>query len=483
MRDNPWMKNQLYFRYGFWDLEPNANMMYHVTPKLSAILDSAELSSRASRNSKVEGLGGSHDVSVSYYGSLNRAAFTLMYLYRIWQVKEGILTIHDLAEVAGWDDDLIAIVERQQPHELVDQVRMSLGAPNPIVLGDSWADGLTEDDFAILCFKNPCKHLYVQDLLKLSRRSDDTTIKALTQDSIQELRHNVAPRCYFGSHSDGLDSSIYHEIRNLLHKGESQITYGEASERSWHSGWGNYEDRIREVFIGPSYYYPKEWYGQDVIQFKNITIDLRRQPVTIGDLCLYHQGEQEFQIFRSMPMSDICALHTIRDILREAKERNGGVEPFFWDMGYDIEGSQSWADFELSTWEEPLEPVGDTLCERVASLKPEICVVAQEVYDEWDEDEFEYFGGGICHLIADAIVDYLQSRNIDAIPFSQQIDEVHVFTIAYDENTREACEVDIDPRIYESGAGYSWTKIEGVTFEPNHVWVGPIDFEDDLWAD
>ena len=86
-RLKPWLQNQTHFRYGFWDLEANANMMYHVAPKLSVMLDSTELSSRASRNSKAEGLGGSHDVSVSYYGSRNRATSTLMYMYRIWQVK------------------------------------------------------------------------------------------------------------------------------------------------------------------------------------------------------------------------------------------------------------------------------------------------------------------------------------------------------------------------------------------------------------
>ena len=340
-RTNPWLRNQLYFRYGFWDLEPNANMMYHVTPKLSSVLESTELSSRASRNSKVEGLGGSHDVSVSYYGSLNRAAFTLMYLYRIWQVKEGILTLHDLAEIAGWDDELITIVERYQPHEVVDTVRRSLGAPNPIVFGDSWADGLTEDDFAILCFKNPCKHLYVQDLLKLSRRSDDTTIKALTQDSIQELRRIVHPFSYFGSHADSL-LGIYGDVRRRIENGETEYIYGN----------GKIEDReFRKKIMGSSSRYPKkEWNWEKVIEFENITIDLRKQPVKIEDICLYLQGEQEFQLFRSMPMSELWTLYTIHDILREAKKRNGGVEPFFWDMDYAIDGWYPWSRFQLATW-------------------------------------------------------------------------------------------------------------------------------------
>ena len=43
------------------------------------------------------------------------------------------------------------------------------------------------------------------------------------------------------------------------------------------------------------------------------------------------------------------------------------------------------------------------------NLKPEIAKVAQAVYDEWDENEDEYAGGGICHLIADEIVSLLLS--------------------------------------------------------------------------
>jgi hypothetical protein len=345
-RQNPWLKNQLYYRYGFWDLEPNANMMYHVTPKLSAIFDSTELSSRASRNSKVEGLGGSHDVSVSYYGSLNRAAFTLMYMYRVWQVKEGILNIQDLAEIASWDDTQIRIANegRYDAQEIVGLVRMSLGAPNPIVFGDSWAEGLTEDDFAILCFKNPCKHLFVPNLLKLSRgwTTDDTAIKALTQDSIHELRPFVGNQSYFGANSSqGYTYFVYQNIRRLLNEGKSQVTFGDGEVDA---------RRFREMTIGPPYSHKREWEDQDVIHFENITIDLRKQAVNIEDLCLYLMYEQEFQLFRSMPMSEVWTLYTIHDILREARDRNGGVEPFFWDMDYGIEGLYPWSKFQLATW-------------------------------------------------------------------------------------------------------------------------------------
>ncbi len=400
--------------------------------------------------------------------------YTLVYLYRIWQVKSGQVSMREIADIAGWDDEMSDLMGKYQPHELVSQVRIALKAPDPIVMGNDWAEGLTDEDFAILAFTNPCKHMYIKDIAKLSRRSDDTAIQALTQQSVIDLRQFAGPFSYFGARSDGLDSNMYSQIRNNLKRDEATVTYadGELPYRYFYN-----------TIFGGERYTPSDWYGRDIIKFENITIDLRPQSVPIEDVCTYNLFEQEFRLFRSMPMSEVYRVYTIQDALREARQRNGGVEPFFWDMGYGVEGPRSWSEFELSTWVEPLKPIGDTLCDRIASLKPEICVVAQEVYDEWDEDEDEYFGGGICHLIADAIADYLQGRDIDATTLSSQIGDVHVFAIAYDENTREACEIDISPHIYESGAGYSWAKIEGVTFEPDHVWVGPIDFEDDLWAD
>ena len=466
MRKNPWLKDYLYFRYGFWDLEPNRNMIYHVTPKLSAIMESTELSPRASRKSKVEGLGGQHDISISVYGSLNRAMYTLVYLYRIWQVKSGQVSMRDIADIAGWDDEMLGLIGKYQPHEIVSQVRIALRAPDPIVMGSDWADDLADEDFAILAFTNPCKHMYIKDIARLSRRSDDTAIRSFTQQSIVDLRQFAHTFSYFGARSDGLDANMYSQIRNNLRRDEVAVTYAD--------GELPYDYFYRALFGGERYT-PSDWYGRDIIEFENITVDLRPQAVPIEDVCIYNQLEQEFRLFRSMPMGDVYRVYTIQDALREARQRNGGVEPFFWDMSYGIEGPQPWSEFELSTWVEPL-------CKRVASLKPEICVVAQEVYDEWDEDEDEYFGGGICHLIADAIVDYLQGHDIDATEVSSQVGDVHVFTIAYDEDTREACAIDISPHVYESGAGYSWAKIEGVIFEPDHVWVGPVDFEDDLWA-
>ena len=465
-RENPWVRDRLYFRCGFWDLEPNANALYHVTPKLSAILDSAELSSRASRKSRAEGLGGCHEVSVSYYGSMERAAFTLVYLYRVWQVKKGILTLNDLANIAGWDSGFVARIKHYQPHELIRSVGISLGAPDPIVLGSDWAEGITKDDFAILEFKNPCKHLFVENLLKLNKLREEPTIWPLTQPSIHRLREEVGNYCYFGQNSEGL-TGMYASVRRLLCYGESQITY---------EGRSGSRDTFREQFIGPPSSYPRDWYRKDVIQYENITLDLRKQPVRIEDLCIYRQGEQEFQLFRAMPMSDLLYLHTMDEVLEIAREYNSGVEPFFWDTKFQFDLGRGFHKFQLATWVDKLRPVGDTLCTRIKSLTPDICAVGQKEYDDWDE--FEYGGGGISHLIADSIVAYLDGHGIKAMAFSAQVGDVHVFTIAYDENTREACEINIPSRIYSMGSGYSRSKFKGVEFKPYHIYIAPIDFDE-----
>lgn len=57
--------------------------------------------------------------------------------------------------------------------------------------------------------------------------------------------------------------------------------------------------------------------------------------------------------------------------------------------------------------------------------------------------------------------------------------QVHVSVIAWDpteerdedEDHVEVFDVDINPYLYERGAGYTWTKIPGVQFTPNFVHI------------
>lgn len=96
-------------------------------------------------------------------------------------------------------------------------------------------------------------------------------------------------------------------------------------------------------------------------------------------------------------------------------------------------------------------------------LDGKLAKAAQEVYDAWDENEDEYGGGGICHLIADAMVDVLTGKGIEATSVGQEIGEVHVYVVA--QVVEGVYRVDIPPSTYESGSGYSWTKRKGVKLD------------------
>ena len=117
------------------------------------------------------------------------------------------------------------------------------------------------------------------------------------------------------------------------------------------------------------------------------------------------------------------------------------------------------------------------------SLTSDFVKAAQEIYDEWDEHPDVYFGGGICHLIADAFVEII-SNNFPQYTVSTftRDDIQHVETIVYnidpdtlndddidEEADIETVMIDLNPYIYENGGGFSWTKIPDVEFDNNDI--------------
>lgn len=98
------------------------------------------------------------------------------------------------------------------------------------------------------------------------------------------------------------------------------------------------------------------------------------------------------------------------------------------------------------------------------NLAPSLVAAAQEEYDCWDESDVDtYGGGGICHLIAERLAQVLSGAGIEAA----SVDSCH------EQHTYVACQLaegvvilDIPHRLYEIGAGYGWTKIAGVVFDP-----------------
>lgn len=113
-------------------------------------------------------------------------------------------------------------------------------------------------------------------------------------------------------------------------------------------------------------------------------------------------------------------------------------------------------------------------------LAPELLATAQRVYDDWDETDTDtYAGGGICHLIAEAMANVLCEKAIDATTLSSS-HEQHVFVAL--QVAEGVYTLDIPWSVYETGGGFSWQKLPNVTFEERHlVWFqvsrDPLDFE------
>lgn len=118
--------------------------------------------------------------------------------------------------------------------------------------------------------------------------------------------------------------------------------------------------------------------------------------------------------------------------------------------------------------------------------------IAQKIYDDWvsavnvGEADDEYFGGGICHLIADEVSKLLNSDpKLDAKTISYD-DEVHVAALARwasDESSESFpfVTVDIPWRLYETGGGYSFEPIEGVKFTATDVVVNEDQTSAENW--
>jgi len=103
----------------------------------------------------------------------------------------------------------------------------------------------------------------------------------------------------------------------------------------------------------------------------------------------------------------------------------------------------------------------------IKQLAPQIAKVAQHAYDEWNEENKDvYAGGGICHIIADAILEVLDKNGITATTQSSS-HEQHVYVVA--KVSDGVYMEDIHHSIYERGGGFSWTKIPGVEFSPEDI--------------
>lgn len=109
------------------------------------------------------------------------------------------------------------------------------------------------------------------------------------------------------------------------------------------------------------------------------------------------------------------------------------------------------------------------LIQRLEALRPQLAAAAQAVYDDWEgEDDMTFGYGGICDEVSQAmagvIVGTLEGVEVDD---GGQDGDDHAWLVVSDGT--ETVEVDIPPGVYETGGGYNWQKIEGVTIAPQHV--------------
>lgn len=105
--------------------------------------------------------------------------------------------------------------------------------------------------------------------------------------------------------------------------------------------------------------------------------------------------------------------------------------------------------------------------EDAKKLRPELIKAAQQVYDDWNEEDVDtYAGGGICHLIADEFCNILGEHGINCSTISST-HEQHVYVIAQVEEG--VYSIDLHWSCYETGGGFCWKKIPNVVLHPDEI--------------
>jgi hypothetical protein len=129
----------------------------------------------------------------------------------------------------------------------------------------------------------------------------------------------------------------------------------------------------------------------------------------------------------------------------------------------------------FKTWLENRIP----LQQRLEALRPQFAAAAQQVYDQWVQDEYDDLnGGGICQDVAEAIAGVIHQHipQVEAGTISASCGEQHVWVILH--NDHEGFSIDVPYHLYEKGGGYSWTKIPGVVFDARDIEIYPMDHGD-----
>lgn len=111
----------------------------------------------------------------------------------------------------------------------------------------------------------------------------------------------------------------------------------------------------------------------------------------------------------------------------------------------------------------------------ILALRCRLVVAAQEVLDDWQQDENgldpDLGTGGPCDRVANAIADVISETLPDVrIQDGGQDGDDHAYTVV-SRGTEEVL-VDIPAHVYETGSGYCWRKRPGVRIQEADIYVG-----------
>lgn len=118
-------------------------------------------------------------------------------------------------------------------------------------------------------------------------------------------------------------------------------------------------------------------------------------------------------------------------------------------------------------------------------VKDGMVKAAQRQYDGWEQDhdgqDVELGSGGICHLIADDLVDVLYSHKIENVRSVTSNYEQHVYIVG--QFKEGIYEIDIPHYVYETGGGFTWKKIPNVKFSRNDIVINRLSSDPSEYSD
>lgn len=351
----------LKFQAGFWHLPQDPDPYFHVTPNLSDILRSNEISPRYSRATNKQTLGGFHDVSISLYNNIISAKRTLLYLYRIWQHERGFLTNDQLIQDFGVDRSTFLYfgTDRKFTHsnsnELFKNLCKYFNSQDPFVLGLDWIKSVEEKDFALIVLRNTCKYVCISNLwtkgnwvidvdhfpsflnmlLTISRSKERSYLwgrqTIMFYDHIRQaiIRNNSTFKTHY-------DSYLISQINDSI---SEEFIFGERLDSEQRSIFGATTPSANNFALG------------------NVEIDLNPFAFPIDQICEYCAYEDELRVFKKIPRSDFIEILTVEDIIKEATILNNGIEPLLWRDDFTPTSAYSVSAFKfLSTQPLSTEP-------------------------------------------------------------------------------------------------------------------------------